>query len=286
MEPTETHQEQESFPEPQQTAWNTVTPLSKYLALALFIILPFVGGYIGYTFAPEKIVEVEKVVEREVVVEKEVVTEVDSSNLLVRSVSSANYALYEETCPNEVTQRGQTCFWLFDMSSGTYVEELNKIAREQGFMEDARVSLISLVYSTQDGKRQYFTTGIPDSGGCCRMLEFNSETMKFTRADDLYFGITASKISNDGRYIASATNNLQTFVVVDLEIAEIIYEDTILNGSLNSTTCAMDGSANTITFSDGIEISYGVYSSDKIPDTPIEGSSCDYELLEVREYKI
>jgi len=39
---------------------NTVTPLSKYLAMALFVILPFLGGLIGYTYAPEKIVEVEK----------------------------------------------------------------------------------------------------------------------------------------------------------------------------------------------------------------------------------
>lgn len=35
-----------------------VTPLSKYLAMTLFIILPFVGGLIGYTYAPEKVVEV------------------------------------------------------------------------------------------------------------------------------------------------------------------------------------------------------------------------------------
>ncbi|MES2966932.1 MAG: hypothetical protein V4668_04030 [Patescibacteria group bacterium] len=38
-----------------------VTPLSKYLALFLFIILPFVGAYIGYKLAPEKVVEVERV---------------------------------------------------------------------------------------------------------------------------------------------------------------------------------------------------------------------------------
>ena len=34
-----------------------VTPLSKYLAMALFIILPFLGGWIGYMYAPEKVVE-------------------------------------------------------------------------------------------------------------------------------------------------------------------------------------------------------------------------------------
>jgi hypothetical protein len=35
-----------------------VTPLSKYLALGLFIVLPFIGGLVGYTYAPEKVVEV------------------------------------------------------------------------------------------------------------------------------------------------------------------------------------------------------------------------------------
>lgn len=38
----------------------TVTPFSKYLAIALFILLPFVGGWVGYHFTPEKEVEVER----------------------------------------------------------------------------------------------------------------------------------------------------------------------------------------------------------------------------------
>ena len=43
---------------------NKVTPLSKYLALLLFVLMPFIGAYIGYTFAPVKVVEVvrEKIV--------------------------------------------------------------------------------------------------------------------------------------------------------------------------------------------------------------------------------
>lgn len=43
------------------SVWNQVTPLSKYLATTLFIAMPFVGGWIGYQYAPEKVVEVEKV---------------------------------------------------------------------------------------------------------------------------------------------------------------------------------------------------------------------------------
>jgi hypothetical protein len=42
-----------------------VTPLSKSLAMILFIVLPFVGGYIGYLLAPLKVVEVERYVIKE-----------------------------------------------------------------------------------------------------------------------------------------------------------------------------------------------------------------------------
>ena len=40
----------------------SVTPLSKYLAMALFIVMPFIGGWIGYNYSPVKVVEIEKVV--------------------------------------------------------------------------------------------------------------------------------------------------------------------------------------------------------------------------------
>jgi hypothetical protein len=40
---------------------NKVTRLSKLLAASVFITMPFIGGYIGYTYAPEKIVEIETV---------------------------------------------------------------------------------------------------------------------------------------------------------------------------------------------------------------------------------
>lgn len=37
---------------------NKVTPFSKYLALSLFIAVPFIGGWIGYNYAPDKVVEI------------------------------------------------------------------------------------------------------------------------------------------------------------------------------------------------------------------------------------
>ena len=38
----------------------TVTPLSKTLAAIIFIVTPFIAGWVGYNLAPVKIVEVEK----------------------------------------------------------------------------------------------------------------------------------------------------------------------------------------------------------------------------------
>jgi len=66
--------EQAEVIETKQSPLHTVTPLSKYLAMALFIILPFLGGWIGYTYAPEKVVEVEKVV----LIEKETSQKVEA----------------------------------------------------------------------------------------------------------------------------------------------------------------------------------------------------------------
>lgn len=46
----------------------TVTPLSKYLAMVLFVTLPFLGGWVGYIYAPKEIVEIERqIVEGKVV---------------------------------------------------------------------------------------------------------------------------------------------------------------------------------------------------------------------------
>lgn len=45
--------------------WHRVTPFTRYAAMLVFIVLPFLGGWVGYTYAPEKMVEVERVVAKE-----------------------------------------------------------------------------------------------------------------------------------------------------------------------------------------------------------------------------
>lgn len=50
----------------QKSVLNSVTPFSKFLTAVLFIILPFIGGWVGFSFAPERVVVVNKVVYKEI----------------------------------------------------------------------------------------------------------------------------------------------------------------------------------------------------------------------------
>jgi len=53
-----------------------VTPLSKYLAMVIFIIMPFIGGWIGYNYAPEKNVLVETIIYKNIDTDANSVAEV------------------------------------------------------------------------------------------------------------------------------------------------------------------------------------------------------------------
>lgn len=99
MEPEHVSEDQESLLAATKSPLHTVTPLSKYLAMVLFILMPFIGGYIGYTYAPEKVVEVEKVVIKEVLVEVPVQAEQVSQGSVLfdnfeLSQSEDNYVMY------------------------------------------------------------------------------------------------------------------------------------------------------------------------------------------------
>lgn len=79
---------------------HTVTPLSKYLAMALFIVLPFIGGWIGYNYAPTKVVEIERVV---VETESEpVIPTPDMASLPAPTDSSAEEVASDPFNPNDL----------------------------------------------------------------------------------------------------------------------------------------------------------------------------------------
>jgi hypothetical protein len=100
MNPKENFQEQKVEEVDQKVhVLHTVNPLSKYLAMILFITLPFVGGWIGYNYAPEKVVEVERIVE----VQKEAVDDIEIEPIMSMSdnETETERVLYKEN--TEVT---------------------------------------------------------------------------------------------------------------------------------------------------------------------------------------
>lgn len=62
---------------------SNMTLSSRYLALVMFVILPFVGGYIGYTLATEKVIEIDRVAYSS----DEVWNEVESNKLITDSTT-------------------------------------------------------------------------------------------------------------------------------------------------------------------------------------------------------
>jgi hypothetical protein len=73
--------------EPKQThPVFTVTTLSKYLALALFILLPFIGGYIGYVYAPSDAPVLESYAQLE---QKQALPQQNTEDKIVQPVSFA-----------------------------------------------------------------------------------------------------------------------------------------------------------------------------------------------------
>lgn len=95
-----------------------VTSLSKYLAMLLFVLLPFLGGYIGYVYAPLKVVEVEQVVYRPVLTER-VETGVTSGQI------SASATIEKLLCQGLIQIKERVCIPLLETNLSQSI--LNRI---------------------------------------------------------------------------------------------------------------------------------------------------------------
>ncbi len=74
-----------------------VTPFSKYLSMVMFVLLPFIGSYIGYMYATKQVVESEKSILSECLeCSHEKVTEVE------KSVTSQESELKQNIFPNSL----------------------------------------------------------------------------------------------------------------------------------------------------------------------------------------
>lgn len=154
------------------TPLSRVTPVSKVLAAIIFIILPFVGAYVGYQLAPEKVVEVENDIDTAISIDKEVLKMEDE--IIDKSDQLKNFT-------DDV----------FGFSF-KYPTEWGEVSVEVYNGVCAKEVL------TPCQRRKYYFTG-PDSSNNVRFMVAMNNTFSLHAGDggDGYWGMNAGNITND-----------------------------------------------------------------------------------------
>ncbi len=247
---------------------NQVTAVSKYLALLLFIILPFIGAYVGYRVAGERVVEVQLPLhtndtnfDDEIIIEKELPTIPTSQSTSTKKNKSIVYfecTSVENNYPHECVSYGLSA------TSSPIIKNLTEEAIKQGVIR-GRTAIQQEVYTTSDSSMIYFTAGIPESDGCCSLIGFDTKTLKFHKVD-LYKGLSHSRFSRDQRYFVAVEDNM-TIYVVDLQIEKIVQRQILKEGNLVSTKCGFAGDEYDLAFNEiknGFD--YGIFSKNTETD--------------------
>ncbi len=132
----------------EKSSLHTVTPLSKYLAMVLFVILPFIGGWIGYQYAPEKIVEIERVVISETLSEENIA---DTTSKTYQNIVGR----YSFSVPDGYLALDHNFLDVVADSDSGYdsqtLKELYDVTFDVKALEDSQVLLVG-----KSGQNQYF----------------------------------------------------------------------------------------------------------------------------------
>lgn len=80
--------------------WNTVTPFSKYAAMVIFVVMPFVGFWVGMQYAPERIVEVGKIIVKPGPLETQKVSDTDVAPVSQDQMVPSDWRTFENKMAN------------------------------------------------------------------------------------------------------------------------------------------------------------------------------------------
>lgn len=216
--------------EVQKGPLNCVTPLSKYLAMVLFILTPFIGGWIGYQYAPEKVVEVERVKEVPSRVSK--VDSVDSNKQPTDlSVFSGDMESFHVTTSDEYDQlfTKYPTYTIRTVEYGDVVKVLSGID-STGTIHD--ISFVEIASQPISGSWMYYMTYRPNSDAASRLsFAFNTITSEIKQLktarlyQDTWF-FDSKRISPDGLKLASISknwdeNHTRTLYMIDLSLEAV-----------------------------------------------------------------
>lgn len=182
MEPENVSQEVEVE---QKSQLHQVTPLSKYLAMVLFILMPFIGGYIGYAYAPEKVVE-------RVVVMKEHNTSSIAEDSIDNKIKK-EYIYVSELRPGDIVEKGKR-----------YVDSVEFAGVEPADTQihiDLEADLWNSKAIEKPDSLRYFGAGIIGDGESLYSNGIPCEAALLQDQLDLELGIDLISFKNDSAYI-------------------------------------------------------------------------------------
>ena len=168
--------------------FTTVTKVSKCLALALFVALPFIGGYVGYQFAPEKVVEVQRMVE----LEKKSDELPDSSRLPNPALLGLNHT--NSKLLQYITDLLPPTQSFYGYSDIRYFTALNSyiifIASDSEFSYVVTLYVPDSTWKVQQIPRlnmvyRYYRNPVSLSNNSSRLLSFNNDELLVVNFDDL-----------------------------------------------------------------------------------------------------
>ncbi len=249
---------------PKKNVLFEVTTLSKTIAAILFILMPFVGGYIGYKISnsTKSIPAIESPTETHT-------TDVSEVNVLrVRG----------ESMPNRML-----AYWCNE-SDINCLQHKSSIPNNPVNVTDLYAEyatstyLLDLLYISESTSKAYFRTA-NERSEIVGLVSFDMNTKSFIDADELYGELEAMDIAYDGRYIAFANKERNEVLVSDLEKGVIINKEKVTGGTLQKSNCdpALKPADITITYNH--QVRFQIYSGEL-------AGSCEYKPTAVGNFLI
>lgn len=201
-----------------------VTTFSKYLAVVLILILPFLGAWIGYEYG--KTLTLEKVVEDDF---GNFVPLNHKNNLWGEIVNYDTFGekdkfIVEEYACDYVDDQFDTCFRISKSNineNEIVVDDLAKIYHEKF----SKNNQIQKLFFDKDKLSLYFIDYRPESSGCCGIVKYDLTSSELTKMIG-FVSISGDVKSPTGRYI-SRVLELESggkLEIYDLKTETVIHE--------------------------------------------------------------
>jgi hypothetical protein len=272
--------------ETRQNSFTKVTPLSKNLALVLFVTLPFVGFWLGYKYAPEKVIEVEEVAVEDISYSSSSQSVSGQSRVetykgeIIASSSSASQAVYiEEYMCDSVESYEQSCYRLMrkneDSQQQVVIKDLSLLYQTQF---NTKSKFDNYIFKDANSNTIFFKSFIPGSSACCGVVKYELGTLDFKEQKNGYCASCGELMSPTGQYIARVeSGDMETIEIIDILLDEVIKEIKIGRNETVSTPCSYGGGYD-FKWLEDTTLEYGVFEQYSLDE-----SDCEYNLIEKRQ---